>query len=213
MRKLILGMLICLFVASAQAMPKIEVVALFTGKAIVMIDGQRRMIQDGQVTPEGIQVKRINSSRAILVINGQEHALTLNSRVGGPYARKQFDKVDVFALSNGQYISAGSINGYPVQFMIDTGASDVAISESLAKSIGIKYMEKGTPVKVRTASHEWPAYAVIFDRVKIGGIELSYVDGIVIQGNKPEMPLLGMSFLGQLDVRTEGQMMQLRRQK
>jgi aspartyl protease family protein len=202
-----------LSVASAHAMPKIEVVALFTGKAIVMIDGQRRLIEDGQVTPEGIQVRRINSARAILIIDGKEHFLTLNSRVGGPYARKQFEKVDVFALSNGQYVSAGSINGYPVQFMIDTGASDVAISEALARNIGINYMEKGRPVKVRTASHEWPAYAVIFDRVKIGGIELSYVDGIVIQGNKPEMPLLGMSFLGQLDVRTEGQMMQLRRQK
>lgn len=213
MRQLVLGLLLIMCMAPVQAMPKIEVVALFTGKAIVKIDGQRRLIQDGQVTPEGIQVKRINSSRALLIIDGKEHALTLNSRVGGPYASKQFDKVDVFALNNGQYVSAGSINGYPVQFMIDTGASDVAISESLASSIGIKYKEKGSPIKVRTASHEWPAYAVIFDRVKIGGIELSYVDGIVIQGNKPEMPLLGMSFLGQLDVRTEGQMMQLRRQK
>jgi aspartyl protease family protein len=210
MKTFILTAILLLLTASAQAVSKIEIVALFTGKAVILVDGKRHLIADGEITEEGVEAVRINSSRAILRVDGEELILTLNNRIGGPYAEKKVITESVYKLRNGQYIAAGGINGVPVQFMIDTGASSVAISATEAKRIGIDYKKKGRPVQVSTASHTWPAFALTFDKVRLGQIELRNVAGIVVDSDKPDVPLLGMSFLSQVDVSTQGQVMILK---
>jgi aspartyl protease family protein len=197
------------FAAPAYAVDKIEVIALFTGKVIVNIDGQRRVIAEGDVTEEGVEGIRINSNRAVLKVDGEERAYMLNNRIGGPYARKEKKRVNVFRLDGQNYVTSGSINGVPVRFIVDTGASKVAISASKARQIGLDYISKGKPIKVKTASHVWPGYAVTFDRVKVGDIEMRLVEGIVIKGDNPDIPLLGMSFLSKMTVTKEGEVMRL----
>jgi aspartyl protease family protein len=197
------------FAAPAYAVEEIEVIALFTGKVIVTIDGQRRVIAEGDITEEGVEGIRINSNRAILKVDGEERVYTLNNRIGGPYATKEKKRVDVFRLDGQNYVTSGSINGVPVRFIVDTGASKVAISASKARQLGLDYESKGKPIQVNTASHIWPGYAVTFDRVKVGEIEMRLVEGIVIEGNKPDVPLLGMSFLNKLTVTKEGEVMRL----
>jgi aspartyl protease family protein len=195
--------------SSVMAVEKIEVIALFTGKVIVKIDGQRRVIAEGDITEEGVEGVRINSERAILRVDGVERAYTLNTRIGGPYAQQEKKRVDIYRSSNGHYIKAGSINGIPVKFMIDTGASEVAISAREAKRIGIDYQRVGRPIQVNTASSVWPAYSVTFDRVTLGAIELRFIKGVVVEGDKPDTPLLGMSFLSKMKVSKEGAVMHL----
>jgi aspartyl protease family protein len=197
------------FSAPVFAVEKIEVIALFTGKVIVNIDGQRRVIAEGDVTEEGVEGIRINSNRAILKVDGEERVYTLNNRIGGPYATKEKKRVDVFRLDGQNYVTSGSINGVPVRFIVDTGASKVAISASKADQLGLDYKNRGKPIQVNTASHVWPGYAVTFDRVKVGDIEMRLVEGIVIEGDKPDIPLLGMSFLSKLKVTKEGEVMRL----
>jgi len=197
------------FAAPAFAVDKIEVIALFTGKVIVNIDGQRRVIAEGDVTEEGVEGIRINSNRAVLKVDGEERVYMLNNRIGGPYAKKEKKRVDVFRLDGQNYVTSGSINGVPVRFIVDTGASKVAISATKASHMGLDYKNRGKPIQVNTASHVWPGYAVTFDRVKVGDIEMRLVEGIVIEGDKPDMPLLGMSFLGKLKVTKEGEVMRL----
>lgn len=210
MKQLILATILFLTALTVHAVEKIEVVALFTGKAVILIDGRRQLIADGDITEEGVEAVRINSSRAILRVEGEELVLTLSNRIGGPYQKKKVITESVYKLRNGQFIAAGGINGVPVQFMIDTGASSVAISATEARRIGIDYEKKGRPVQVSTASHNWPAYALTFDKVRVGQIELRNIAGIVVDSDKPDVPLLGMSFLNQLDVSTQGQVMTLK---
>jgi aspartyl protease family protein len=93
--------------------------------------------------------------------------------------------------------------------MIDTGASEVAISAREAKRIGIDYQRVGRPIQVNTASSVWPAYSVTFDRVTLGAIELRFIKGVVVEGDKPDTPLLGMSFLSKMKVSKEGAVMHL----
>jgi len=209
MKPLIFAVIFILFSMSSHAVSKVEIVALFTGKAVILVDGKRQLIADGDITEEGVEAVRINSSRAILRVDGEELVLTLNNRIGGPYQKKEVITESVYKLRNGQYVAAGGINGIPVQFMIDTGASRVAISANEARRIGIDYEKKGTPIEVSTASHRWPAYALNFDKVRLGQIELRNVAGIVVDSNKPDVPLLGMSFLNQVEVSTQGQIMTL----
>ncbi|MDX1335389.1 MAG: TIGR02281 family clan AA aspartic protease, partial [Gammaproteobacteria bacterium] len=87
MKVLALTLLLTFFIGSAHAVSKIEIVALFTGKAVILVDGKRQLIADGDITEEGVEAVRINSSRAILRVDGEELILTLNNRIGGPYQK------------------------------------------------------------------------------------------------------------------------------
>jgi len=185
----------------------VELVALFTGKVVLRIDGKRRVLAEGERSPEGVEVLRANSERAIVRVDGIERRLTLQSgRFGGPYRKQERAVVRLYREPNGHFITAGSINGLPVSLMVDTGATVVAISEQLARRLGIDY-QRAEQDHVRTAAGISTAWPVTLNRVRLGDIELEHVEGVVLPGNQPEIPLLGMSFLKRLNTRTEGQVM------
>jgi aspartyl protease family protein len=112
---------------------------------------------------------------------------------------------------SGMYSTVGSINGLPVNFLVDTGATQVAMNAAHARRLGIDHRVEGEPAMVTTASRVERAWAVRLDSVKVGEIELRNVAAMVLEGAQPETILLGMSFLGQLQITNEGQLMTLRR--
>ncbi len=112
---------------------------------------------------------------------------------------------------SGSFRSPGWVNGRPVDFLIDTGASGVAMSQVEADRLGIRYRMDGQPIVVSTASGVVQGYRVDLDSVRLGGIELSRVEGIVVRGDAPRQILLGMSFLGQLEMQQTGDLMLLRK--
>ena len=105
--------------------------------------------------------------------------------------------------------TTGSINGYTVNFLVDTGASSIALNSNMAKRLGLQYKLKGDPTIVTTASGSVSAYSINLDRVKVGEIMLRNVAAVVIDGSEPSTPLLGMSYLGRLNIVNEGQVMKL----
>jgi aspartyl protease family protein len=107
----------------------------------------------------------------------------------------------------GHFFTEGMINGTPVRFVVDTGATLIALPGRDADRLGIDY-RKGTRGTVSTANGPATVYQVKFDRVKLGGIELTSVDGVVIEQGL-DIALLGMSFLNRVDMRREGQTMTL----
>lgn len=208
--KRMLLILLALALGGPATATEVEVVALFTGKAVLRIDGKRRVLAEGERSPEGVEMLAVNSERALLRIDGVERRLTLQSgRVGGTYRKPAVREVRLFREPNGHFVTAGSINGQPVNLIVDTGASTVAINETLARRLGLDY-QKGPRVPVRTAGGMREAWQVRFRRVRLGDIELEHVEGMVLPGEQPSTPLLGMSFLRRLDTRTEGQVMILR---
>ena len=98
----------------------------------------------------------------------------------------------------GHYVANGKINGYPVEFLLDTGATDVALGEKLAKRLGL---EKGYETRAQTANGITRSYLTLLKQVSIGEINLNGIRASILPGMKMDQVLLGMSFLKQLELR------------
>ncbi len=195
--------------AGVAAVSKITVVGLFKDTAIVVIDGTRRLLRSGDTSPEGVTLVSATSSEAVLEIDGERKRYGLGGQIGGSYARSEQPKVRIWPTPNHMYLVTGSINGFPVDFIVDTGATLVSLSGREARRLGIDYRVVGTPGHSSTASGIEKIYLVKLDKVRVGDIELRNVQGAVHDGDFPPATLLGMSFLGRLTMRQEGQVLEL----
>ena len=100
------------------------------------------------------------------------------------------------------------LDGVSVRFLVDTGATLVSMSSADATRIGISYT-KGERGTTYTANGPALAYRIKLDTVKVGDITLHGVDGLVLDGEKLPVILLGMSFLNRMEMRREGTSMTL----
>ncbi|MDD5057148.1 MAG: retropepsin-like aspartic protease [Sideroxydans sp.] len=97
----------------------------------------------------------------------------------------------------GHYRAEAFINGIKTPVLVDTGATDVSISRKLANQLGLQSI---LATRTQTANGETVAYMTRLASVKLGGIEATNVAAIIVD-NLGEDMLLGMSFLGRMDVR------------
>ncbi len=109
--------------------------------------------------------------------------------------------------SHGHYIATGTINGHAVTFLLDTGATDVAIPERIAKKIGLK---RGIPMQVSTANGTITVYSTRLDSVTLGLIEMNGVRANINPYMDSDEILLGMSFLKHLELTQKGNILILR---
>lgn len=191
--------------------PDVRVVGLFKQRAVVLIDGRQRVLAVGETSPEGVKLLSADSESAVLVVDGMELKGTLDGRVSARKKTPSAQEVQIRRNSMSMYSTVGSINGLPVSFIVDTGATQIALNDAQARRLGIDYRVVGEPAVITTASRVERAWAVKLDSVKVGDIELSNVSAIVLEGTQPEQALLGMSFLRRLEIRNDGQLMTLRR--
>jgi aspartyl protease family protein len=101
----------------------------------------------------------------------------------------------------GHYHASGTINGQPVEFMLDTGASDVSIPDSVARRVGLK---RGVAKYYETANGTIKAYATVLDSVGLGELKLKRIRGSINPHMEGETILLGMSVLKQLEFTQRG---------
>jgi aspartyl protease family protein len=207
----IAGLATCCAIVSAQAQNKISVIGLFKDKAIVEIDGVRRVLNTGATSPEGVRLLGADSKGAVMVIDGQEQRFVLGSKIIAGTASPSATKatVKIWPDPAGMYLVNGSINQFPVKFLVDTGATLVAMNEVEAKRIGIPYKLKGQLGQSSTASGIAKTYYIRLAKVRVGDIELTDVDGAILEGGYPIEVLLGNSFLSRLNMVRSGQMMEL----
>jgi len=194
----------------AAAETQIQVVGLFPGAAVLKIDGQRKLVKVGQTGPGGVLVVSADSRSAVLRVDGVERSYGLSrdySATTGVAAAPAL--VSIAKGIGGHYWVTGSISGKTVQFLVDTGATTVAMNENAAKRLGIDYRVQGQSMVVNTASGTAQAWRVKLDSVKIGGIQVLGVEAAVIAGDAPTDVLLGMSFLNRVSWREEQGMLQL----
>ncbi|MCG6938501.1 MAG: TIGR02281 family clan AA aspartic protease [Gammaproteobacteria bacterium] len=107
----------------------------------------------------------------------------------------------------GHYVAGGTINGYDVTFLLDTGASDVAIPESLANKIGLS---KGYRFYVKTANGNTVAYQTHLDSVAIGDIKRYDLNATILTNMTGDEVLLGMNFLKHFEIIQKGQSLTIR---
>ena len=209
MKKFLLP-LFMFFISNTHAVEKVEVQGLFSNKAVLMIDGNRYVLAAGEVSPEGVKVISADSRSAVLEIEGeQKQYMPGNAVINTSFKKRQSRKETIFINSSGMYLTFGSINGRSVRFLVDTGASAIAMNTEQAKRLGIRYDKIGVPAKVSTASGYAGAYSVRLKSVSIGNITETNVEALIIDGNHPGPVLLGMTFLGRLSVEHSGSAMTL----
>jgi len=185
--------------------------ALFSNKAVVHIDGRRQVLVVGQRSKEGVLLVSADSEEAVLEVNGVAEPYPLGMHISVGFAPPDKTEVNLWASSSGMFHAGGSINGQLVNFLVDTGATTIAMNRQLARRLGIDYLYIGSKVDVHTASSVEVGYHITLKSVKVGEIELQNVSAIVIDGMHPSEVLLGMSFLSRLEMDRRGNMMVLRK--
>ena len=205
-------LLACIYSAASWAIKDIHVVALFKDRAIVMIDGKQRLLRAGDSSPEGVRLVSADSAGAVFEYQGRMLERQLDGRVhAAAESPKGHDDVLIFRDRWGMFKTVGSINGLPVKFLVDTGASSVAMNSAQARRLGIDFRVQGEPIYVSTASDVTQAYQLKLDVVKVGSIQLRNVTAVVMDGAQPTDVLLGMSFLGHVAMINERDKLILRR--
>ena len=109
----------------------------------------------------------------------------------------------------GMYYVDGSINDFPVKFVVDTGATLIAMNRNQAERIGIDYRMDGKPSLSSTASGLDKVYLVKLAKVTVGDIVLTDVPAAVHDGDYPKMILLGNSFLNGVDISRKGGLLEM----
>ena len=116
-------------------------------------------------------------------------------------------EVKLLANSQGHFVASGRINNVPVEFLLDTGATDVAVPLDLARQLALP---KGVPVTLNTANGQAQGYRTHIDRLQLGAIVLRNVRAVAAPGLDGEQVLLGMSALKKLEFTQRGGTMLLR---
>ncbi|MDD2991353.1 MAG: TIGR02281 family clan AA aspartic protease [Zoogloea sp.] len=190
---------------------EVALAGIFPGKALLVINnGAPRSAGVGSTTAEGVRVIAVDGQGATLEFDGRRHRLVVGEHAvsvatpagaGAPLLVIQGD-------SRGHFNVAGAVNGVEVRFLVDTGATSVALGRSDALRAGIEFV-KGESLTMQTANGLVRGWVVSLDRVRAGSVTLRNVPGVVIDGEMPYV-LLGMSFLNRMDMRREGGALHLR---
>ncbi|MFT5712767.1 MAG: aspartyl protease family protein [Glaciecola sp.] len=106
----------------------------------------------------------------------------------------------------GHYVASGEINNQPVEFLLDTGATLVAIPEHIAKQLNLK---KGRAFQSQTANGSSQSYATTIQRLTLGGIVMTNVPASISSGMEFDEILLGMSFLKHLHLTQQGKQLRI----
>lgn len=203
------GLAWLLAAASAAQATDIEVAGLFNGKAMVSINGSPAKIMAAGQTLQNVKLLSATSSAATFEVDGKKQTLgmgqSISTAAGNNGAKPT---VKLTADGGGHFSATGSINGRPIRFMVDTGATTIAISTRTAQSMGIDLRKAGLGAS-STAAGVVRSYRVVFDNVKLGDISLNFVEGTVLDGMQDDFALLGNSFLSRLDMKREGTVLTL----
>jgi aspartyl protease family protein len=200
-------LLACAFAGPAAA-TDVNVVGLFGQKAVVSIDGgPPRTLSVGQQTAEGVRLVAVDREGATFEIDGKRRALKMGQAYSGRATGNGNARTVLKADGQGHFIAEGQVNGAAVRFLVDTGASLIALPAADAKRMGVGYVNAPRGM-VSTANGNAVAYKVKLDTVRVGDITLNNVDAVVLEGGL-SIPLLGMSFLNRTEMKREGETMVL----
>ncbi|WP_420389742.1 retropepsin-like aspartic protease family protein [Marinobacter sp.] len=105
-------------------------------------------------------------------------------------------EIQLKANRQGHYLVNGTINNHNVTFILDTGATTVSVSEAVAQKAGLN---RGRPGIAQTAAGTVKVWSTIIPELRMGNMRFNHVPGTISPAMDPEMVLLGMSVLRQLN--------------
>jgi len=186
-------------------------------KALLIIDGAKpRALAVGEAAG-GVQVLQVERERVTILVQGRRQTLQLE---GGPLVLQAPQaaapphstpgRAVLWADKLGHFVERGQINGRAVTFMVDTGASAVSIGRPDAERLGLPFLQQGQPVMMRTANGEVQGWHMRLQSVRLGSMEVSNLEAIVVPQAMPYV-LLGNNFLAYFQMTRQGNEMVLER--
>jgi aspartyl protease family protein len=210
--KRLFACLLALAAGAACAAGSVTLQGMLGSKALLIVDGSApKSVAPGE-THMGVKVVSTSGDQAVLEIDGKRHTLRVGdapANVGGGAGPTRGRTIVLSASSGGHFVTQGAINGRAVNFVVDTGATSVAMGATEAERIGLDY-RKGVPGRSSTANGVVMTYMVRLNSVRIGDVEIYDVEAAVLPGSMPYV-LLGNSFLSRFQMRRENQQMVLER--
>ncbi len=183
----------------------VALLGVFPDRVLIDIDGQRLVLAVGQEAQQAVRLLSTNTldRRAWLEIDGQRRELAVGDR--SPSAVRDTGSVGVriHPDASGALTVSGSIDGHAVRFRVDTGSETVLLGGSEAQRIGLS-PGQGPLTTVQTPTGRVFGHRVLLSRVQVGSLALDQVEAVVVLGDAPRLPVLGMSFLGRVLMQEEG---------
>ena len=189
---------------------EVGLAGVFPGKALLTIDGGApRTVPVGARTAEGVLVVAVDRETATLDINGKQRILRVGQNVAAQNTASEQQSAVLTANGQGHFLTSGLINGATVRFLVDTGATMVALGASDARRVGLN-AGQGEQVVVNTANGQALASRIKLESVRVGDIVVFNVDAMVHSTDMPYV-LLGMSFLNRMEMQRNGDTMTLKK--
>ena len=199
-----------LFTSLAVRAESVALVGMLGNKALLVVDGSTpKSVAPGDVH-QGVKVISTRGEEAVVEQSGKRATLRVGDApvsFSGGNSTGRGTRIVLAAGSGGHFMTAGQINGKAVQFMVDTGATSVAMSALDADRAGIAY-KNGQPVQMSTANGITQGFRIKLSSVRIGDVEVFDVDAVVTPQAMPYM-LLGNSFLTRFQMLRENDQMTL----
>jgi len=196
----------------AQAVDDITILGLFRDRVVIEIDGRRHTLSAGEATVDGVRLISADSDNAVLEIDGVKRTFGLGEHISAAFNAAESRHVITIAPDDqGMYYVNGSINGFQVRFIVDTGATLISMNRQHARRIGLQYRLEGRRSTSSTAAGIAPIYIVTLDRVRVGDLELRNIEAAVHDSDFPRTILLGNSFLSKVSIKREGRLLELHR--
>ncbi|MGY4829875.1 retropepsin-like aspartic protease family protein [Sphaerotilaceae bacterium SBD11-9] len=200
------GLLLASLAAGAQT---VSMSGRLGDKALLVIDGSPRTVAVGS-TVQGVKLVSVTADGSVVELGGQRITVPMGGtpmNLGGAASEGGGSRIVLTAGPGGHFVTGGSINGRAVDFVVDTGATSVSMSQSDAERIGLKYQE-GRRGMAGTANGMVTVHRVMLNSVRVGDVTVYNVEALVIPSQMPYV-LLGNSFLTRFQMKRENDIMTL----
>lgn len=178
-------------------------------KAVLIIDGVPRTLVRG-ASHGSVKLVSVSGSEAVVEVANRRLALQLGGsqiNLGGVDSPGGGSRIVMTAGNGGHFSTAGTINGQAVTFLVDTGATHIAMSQAEADRLGVRYRD-GQRGLAQTANGQVPVHRARLASVRIGDVQVFDVDATVVPMQMDQV-LLGNSFLSRFQMRRENDTMTL----
>ena len=202
------GALLCALAAAAHAQ-SVAFSGMLGEKALLIINGQARGVAIG-ATVEGVKLVRLDGTQAQIEAGGKTQTLRLGGTAvlaGDTGGRGKGTRIVLPVGSGGHYTAMGAINGHSVPFLVDTGATTIAMGADVANRIGLDPADS-TQSAAMTANGAVATRTITLRQVTIGDVTVYNVEAMVMPQAMPVV-LLGNSFLSRFQVRLDNDTMVL----
>jgi len=180
-------------------------------RALLVIDGAPRTLAVG-ASQAGVKLLSANANEAVVERSGQRTTLPLGGSpvsLAGKASEGTGRQIVLTAGPGGHFVTSGSINGRAARFLVDTGATVVAMGQADAERLGLDY-RSGARGTVNTANGPVTVQRAVLDVVRVGDVQVYAVEAVVLP-SAMEHILLGNSFLNRFQMKRDNERMTLER--